>query len=173
MAAGIGYVPSERATEALFPSMTVRENVSAGSVGRYFHGLRLHHDEESRDVVAAMREFLIRALSDVAPAFTLSGGNQQKLVLARWLRRRPRILLLDEPTQGVDVGSRQEIYSLLHRAADAGTAAIVVSSDFGELERLCHRVAVMRRGRLVAELRAPDIDEHRLTELAHLSEEAA
>jgi ribose transport system ATP-binding protein len=173
MAAGLGYVPSERAVEALFPSMTVRENVSAGSVARYFRGLRLRHDEESRDVVAAMREFLIRALSDAAPAFTLSGGNQQKLVLARWLRRRPRILLLDEPTQGVDVGSREEIYALLHRAADAGTAAVVVSSDFGELERLCHRVAVMRRGQLVAELRAPDIDEHRLTELAHLSEEVA
>ena len=173
MAAGLGYVPAERAAEALFANLTVRENVSAGSVARYFRGLRLRHDEESRDVVAAMREFLIRAPSDVAPAFTLSGGNQQKLVLARWLRHRPRILLLDEPTQGVDVGSRQEIYALLHRAADAGTAAIVVSSDFGELERLCHRVVVMRRGRLVAELRAPEIDEHRLTELAHLSEEVA
>jgi ribose transport system ATP-binding protein len=173
MAAGLGYVPSERAAEALFPSMTVRENISAGSVGRYFRGLRLRHDEESRDVVKAMREFLIRAGSDAAPAFTLSGGNQQKMVLARWLRRRPPILLLDQPTQGVDVGSRQEIYSMLHRAADAGTSAVVVSSDFGELERLCHRVMVMRRGRFVAELRAPDIDEHRLTELAHLSEEAA
>ena len=173
MAAGLGYVPSERAAEALFPAMTVRENVSAGSVGRYFRGLRLRHGEEARDVLAAMREFLIRAASDRAPAFTLSGGNQQKMVLARWLRRRPRILLLDEPTQGVDVGSRQEIYALLHAAAEAGTSAIVVSGDFGELERLCHRVAVVRRGRLVAEMTAPDIDEHRLTELAHLSEEAA
>jgi ribose transport system ATP-binding protein len=173
MAAGLGYVPSERAAEALFPRMTVRENISSGSIGRYFRGLHLHHREESRDVVAAMREFLIRAASDRAPAFTLSGGNQQKMVLARWLRRRPRILLLDEPTQGVDVGSRQEIYSLLRQAAEAGTSAIVVSSDFGELERLCHRVAVIRRGRLVAELSAPDIDEHRLTELANRSEEAA
>jgi ribose transport system ATP-binding protein len=173
MAAGLGYVPSERAAEALFPGMTVRENVSAGSMAGYYRGLRLRHAAESRDAVAAMRDFLIRAPSDRAPAFTLSGGNQQKMVLARWLRRRPRVLLLDEPTQGVDVGSRQEIYSLLHRAAAASTAAILVSSDFGELERLCHRVAVMRHGRLVAEQRAPDIDEHRLTELAHLSGEAA
>jgi ribose transport system ATP-binding protein len=173
MAAGLGYLPSERGAEALFSAMTVRENVSAGSIGRYFRGLRLHHGDESRDVVGAMREFLIRAPSDEAPAFTLSGGNQQKMVLARWLHRRPRILLLDEPTQGVDVGSRQEIYSLLHQAAEAGTSAIVVSSDFGELERLCHRVVVVRRGHLVAELSAPHIDEHRLTELAHLSEEAA
>jgi ribose transport system ATP-binding protein len=173
MAAGLGYVPAERAREALFSAMTVRENISAGSVGRYFRGLRLRHREESADAASAMREFLIRAASDRAPAFTLSGGNQQKLVLARWLRRRPRILLLDEPTQGVDVGSREEISTLLHAAAAAGTSVIVVSSDFGELERLCHRVAVVRRGRLVAELTAPDIDEHRLTELAHRSEEAA
>jgi ABC-type sugar transport system ATPase subunit len=173
MAAGLGYLPSERAAEALFAAMTVRENISAGSVGRYFKGLRLRHREEAAEVQAAMRDFLISAPSDQAPAFTLSGGNQQKMVLARWLRRRPRILLLDEPTQGVDVGSRQEIYSLIHRAAEGGTSVVVVSSDFGELEQLCHRVAVMRRGRLVAEMTAPDIDGHRLTELAHLSEETA
>jgi ribose transport system ATP-binding protein len=172
MAAGLGYLPAERGAEALFPDMTVRENVSAGAMAGYFRGLRLRHGAESRDVVQAMRDFFISAPSDRAPAFTLSGGNQQKMVLARWLRRRPHILLLDEPTQGVDVSSRQEIYALLHRAAGAGTSAIVVSSDFGELERLCHRVVVMRHGRLVAEQSAPDIDEHRLTELAHLSGES-
>jgi ribose transport system ATP-binding protein len=173
MAAGIGYLPSERAAEALFPTMTVRENITGGSIRRYFRALRLRHGEEGRDAVAAMKEFLIRAPSDRAPAFTLSGGNQQKMVLARWLGRRPRILLLDEPTQGVDVGSREEIYTLLHAAAAAGTSVILVSSDFAELERLCHRVAIMRRGRLVTEVAAPDIDRHRLAELAHLSEEAA
>ncbi len=173
MAAGFGYLPSERTAEALFPTMTVRENVSAGSVARYFRRLHLRHRDEGREVERAMREFLIQAPSDQAPAFNLSGGNQQKMVLARWLRRRPRILLLDEPTQGVDVGSRREIYSLVHRAAESGTSSVVVSNDFGELERLCHRVVVMRRGRVVAELRGPDIDQHRLTELAHISEEAA
>lgn len=173
MACGIGYLPSDRSREALFPNMTVRENLTAGGIGRYWQGLRLRHRLESRDAVEAMRTFLIRAVSDRAQAFTLSGGNQQKLVLARWLLRRPRILLLDEPTQGVDVGARQEIYTLLHRAAEAGTSAIVVSSDFGELARLCHRVAVLRHGRIVAELLAPAIDEHRLTELAYRSDDAA
>jgi ribose transport system ATP-binding protein len=173
MASGIGYLPSDRSAEALFPAMSVRENLTMGGIGKYWQGLRLRHQAESRDAVEAMRTFLIRAVSDRSQAFTLSGGNQQKLVLARWLLRRPRILLLDEPTQGVDVGARQEIYTLLHQAAEAGTSAIVVSSDFGELARLCHRVVVLRRGRIVAELMAPAIDEHRLTELAYLSEDAA
>lgn len=173
MACGIGYLPSDRSREALFPAMTVRENLTAGGIARYWRGLRLRHQLESRDAIEAMRTFLIRAVSDRAQAFTLSGGNQQKLVLARWLLRRPRILLLDEPTQGVDVGARQEIYTLLHRAAEAGTSTIVVSSDFGELARLCHRVAVLRHGRIVAELVAPAIDEHRLTELAYRSDDAA
>jgi ribose transport system ATP-binding protein len=173
MACGIGYLPSDRSREALFPAMTVRENLTAGGVGRYWRGLRLRHRMERQDAVEAMRTFLIRAVSDRSQAYTLSGGNQQKLVLARWLLRRPRILLLDEPTQGVDVGARQEIYAMLHRAAETGTAAIVVSSDFGELARLCHRVAVLRHGRIVAELAAPAIDEHRLTELAYRSEDAA
>jgi ribose transport system ATP-binding protein len=173
MARGIGYLPSDRSREALFAGLTVRENLTAGGIGRYWHGLRLQHRAESRDAVDAMRTFLIRAVSDRAEAFTLSGGNQQKLVLARWLLRRPGILLLDEPTQGVDVGARQEIYTLLHRAALTGMSAIVVSSDFGELARLCHRVAVLRQGRIVAELLAPAIDEHRLTELAYRSDDAA
>jgi ribose transport system ATP-binding protein len=173
MACGIGYLPSDRSREALFPNMTVRENITAGGIGRYWHGLRLQHNLESREAIEAMRMFLIRAVSDRAQAYTLSGGNQQKLVLARWLFRRPSILLLDEPTQGVDVGARQEIYALLHRAAQAGTSAIVVSSDFAELARLCHRVAVLRHGRIVADLVPPEIDEHRMTELAYRSDDAA
>jgi ribose transport system ATP-binding protein len=173
MAAGIGYLPADRLAEALFSAMTVRENLSAGGIRGYFRGLRLRHGQEGRDARATMRQFLIRALSDRVPAFTLSGGNQQKMVLARWLHRRPHILLLDEPTQGVDVGARQEIYALLHAAALESTAAIVVSSDFGELARICNRVVVLRRGRIVAELRAPHVEEHRLTELAYLSDDAA
>jgi len=173
MAAGIGYVPSDRSVEALFPQMTVRENLTAGGIAKYWRSMRLLHRVESRDAVAAMRKFMIRAGSDRAQVFTLSGGNQQKLVLARWLLRNPRILLLDEPTQGVDVRARREIYALLRQAAEKGTSVIVVSSDFGELARLCHRVAVLRRGRVAAELSVPNIDEHQLTRLAYSSEDAA
>jgi ribose transport system ATP-binding protein len=173
IAAGVSYVPEDRAREATFTSQSVRENISAGGVKAYWSWLRLQHGRERRDAVAAMRSFLVRAASDKAPLATLSGGNQQKVVLARWLRRRPPIILLDEPTQGVDVGARQEIYELIQRSADAGAAIVVASNDFEELVRVCGRVVVLRDGRIVGEAVAPDLDAHRLTELAYRSENAA
>ena len=151
--------------------MTVRENISAGGVSAYWRGWRLRHSEERRDALAAMGSFLVRAPSDQVPLATLSGGNQQKVVLARWLRRAPRVLLLDEPTQGVDVGARQEIYDLIRRSAADGAAVILVANDFAELARLCGRVVVLRQGRVVGEVVAPAIDSHRLTELAYRTED--
>jgi ribose transport system ATP-binding protein len=170
MAAGVAYVPEDRAGEAAFASMSVRENLSAGSVRQYWRWLRLHHGRERRDARRYMRDFLVRAASDGVPLSTLSGGNQQKVVLARWLRRRPAVLLLDEPTQGVDVAARQEIYALVRRAAQAGTGVVVVANDFAELAYLCDRVVVLRDGRIRAEVTAPGIDSHQLTELAYLAE---
>jgi ribose transport system ATP-binding protein len=172
IAAGVSYVPEDRGREAVFASQSVRENVSAGGVGAYWSRLRLQHGKERRDALEAMRSFLVRAASDKAPLATLSGGNQQKVVLARWLRRQPPVILLDEPTQGVDVGARQEIYELIQRSADAGAAIVVVSNDFPELVRICGRVVVLRDGRIVGEAVAPDLDSHRLTELAYRSETA-
>jgi ribose transport system ATP-binding protein len=114
-----------------------------------------------------MRTFLVRAASDRTPLATLSGGNQQKVVLARWLRRQPRVVLLDEPTQGVDVEARREIYDLIRAGARAGTAALVVANDFEELLRLCARVIVLRDGRVVGDLTGPELDSQHLTELAY------
>ena len=173
MSAGVAYVPADRGAEAIFAAMSVRENLSAAGVHRYWRRLRLRHDEERRDAQASLRDFLIRAASDSAPISTLSGGNQQKVILARWLRRRPRLLLLDEPTQGVDVGARAEVWTLVRRAAAEGTAVLVVSSDFDELARVCDRVAVLRGGRVVAEVRPPALDGNRLTELAYSVEVTA
>jgi ribose transport system ATP-binding protein len=97
---------------------------------------------------------------------TLSGGNQQKVVLARWLSRHPTLLLLDEPTQGVDVNARAEIYQLIRQAVDEGCSVLLVTSDFEELAGLADRVVVLVNGRITAELSAPDIEAARLTELA-------
>jgi ribose transport system ATP-binding protein len=93
----------------------------------------------------------------------LSGGNQQKVILARWLRQQPRLLLLDEPTQGVDVGARDEIYKLIAQAADQGCAVVVVSSEFEELARICGRVLVLAHGKIVAEMRPP-MNAHKMLE---------
>ena len=100
----------------------------------------------------------------------LSGGNQQKVVIGRWLSRHPSLLLLDEPTQGVDVGARAEIHALIREAVADGAAALVVSSDFAELAQLCDRVAIVRRGRTAEWLEAPDIVADRLHELAYVRE---
>jgi ribose transport system ATP-binding protein len=171
MAAGLAYVPEDRAAEGVFASLSVRENLSAGSVRRYWKRFRLQHRWERREARATMAEYLVRAGSDSAPLSTLSGGNQQKVLLARWLRWRPAVLLADEPTQGVDVGARQEIYGLIRRAAAAGTAVIVVANDFAELAELCDRVVVLAGGRIRAELTGSEVDSQRLTELAYLPED--
>jgi ribose transport system ATP-binding protein len=150
--------------------MSLRANLSATRVSRYFKQLRLRHDLERSDARAAIARFFVHASSEEQPLGTLSGGNQQKVVLARWLHDRPLLFLLNEPTQGVDVHARAEIHALLRAAADQGTSMLVVTSDFNELSTLCDRVLVMAKGKIVAELAQPDIDTHRLTELAHFGE---
>jgi ribose transport system ATP-binding protein len=166
---GLAFLPADRAVDASFASMSLRANVSAPRVGHYFRGLRLRHDLERADAKSAVQTFLIRASSEEQALGTLSGGNQQKVVLARWLADRPKLFLLNEPTQGVDVHARQEIHQLLRTAATRGTAMLVASSDFRELAELCDRVLVMAKGKVVSELSRPNIDTHRLTELSHFA----
>ena len=173
IARGVAYVPPDRASESSFAALSVRQNLAAVNVGRYFKGLRLRHDREAQDAATSIQRFMIRAASDEQPLSTLSGGNQQKVIVARWLRDNPRLLLLDEPTQGVAAHARDEIHGFLRQAAANGMALIVVSTDFAELAQLCDRVVVVARGRAVSELTGAAIDTHRLTELAHFAPEVA
>lgn len=149
MANGVAYVPDDRAASAAFPNLTVRSNLSMANVAKYWRSGWFDHGDEGRDSAAAIAAFSIKCASDREPLLTLSGGNQQKVVLARWLRREPRLLLLDEPTQGVDVGARAEIARLIHQAASRGTAVVVTSSDFEELIELSDTIAVVANGRIV------------------------
>lgn len=162
IAAGVAYVPEDRLAESAFVDLTVMENLGIANAGHYFRGGSLRTRAERRDSEALMKDYLVKAPSMDSPLTSLSGGNQQKVVLARWMRRRPRLLLLDEPTQGVDVGARAEIWQLVRRAVDAGAVAFVVASDMEELCRVCDRALVLSRGRIVAELAGPDLDEDRL-----------
>ena len=163
--AGVSYVPGER-SRAAFGDMSVRENLSAPEIARYWRNLVMQVGRERRDARETMKRFTIRAASESQPLASLSGGNQQKVVLGRWLRREPTVLLLEEPTQGVDVGARADIYELIRAAAAHGTAVVLVSVDFEEIAGLCDRALVVNTGRIVAELRKPDIDHETLTELA-------
>ena len=167
MAAGFAYVPEDRQRDAAFPALSVAENLSMTVVPDYWHRGALNRRRERRDALGLFDTFLIAAESDAAPLRSLSGGNQQKVVLARWLRRNPRLLLLDQPTQGVDVGARAEIYELIHDAVAGGAAALLASSDFEELARLCDRVLVLRKGELVAELRDGELDADRIAREAN------
>jgi ribose transport system ATP-binding protein len=164
MDAGLAFVPENRSDSA-FLDMDLRENLSAADVPKYWHRFVLHQRQEAEDARRSILDFSIKANSVYQPFSTLSGGNQQKAVVARWLRRKPRLLLLDEPTQGVDIEARGEIYRLVRNAVTAGTSVIVVTSDFEELARVADRVLVLAHGRIAGELRPPQIDASRITEL--------
>jgi ribose transport system ATP-binding protein len=157
MKAGIAYLPENRVRDAGFMSLGLSENLSAATLQRYTSAGWLKRSEERADARNDLRTLRVRAPSIFAPLQSLSGGNQQKIVLARWLRMTTKVLLLDEPTQGVDAGARADIYDLITRAAADGLAVVVVSSDFEELAALCDRVVVLADGRLVAEGQKPSV----------------
>lgn len=165
MRAGVGLVPEDRANEAAFGEHTVRENLSAASTAEFTRHGRLDTAAETVEAKRLITELDIKVSSPDQLLSALSGGNQQKVIFARWLRRKPRLLLLDEPTQGVDVGARAEIYLLIRQAVSFGAAVLMVSSDFEELAGVCDRVAIVRGGRLAEEVTGPNIDPTRLTEL--------
>jgi simple sugar transport system ATP-binding protein len=162
---GIGYVPGDRLTEGLFLDHSVAQNVVAASTGEVPRraGLVL-----KRSVVALAKRMIdafgIKTSSAVAPVRTLSGGNQQRVVLAKWFVRKPRVLMLNGPTVGVDVGSKREIMSLLQQLSSDGTAIIVISDDVSELVEVCDRVLVMRHGEVATELLGDELDEDRITQ---------
>ena len=166
MAAGIGLVPEDRKLQGLFLGLPVRENVSSASLKTVskFSVVSRRADRSLAERYAA-RLNLRKSAVEVA-AGTLSGGNQQKVVLARWLARSPRVLILDEPTRGVDVGAKAEIYDLIRRIAADGVAVIVISSELTEVLGIADRIVVMREGRGVGELEASEASEKRIMALA-------
>jgi simple sugar transport system ATP-binding protein len=148
--AGIGYVPADRLTQGVFLDQSIARNIVAGSVDRLVGTLNLLKTRAAAAVVSrAAKELRIVMSSPEAPVRSLSGGNQQRVVLAKWLTRNPRILILNSPTVGVDVGSKHEILDMLRDKAGEGVALLVISDDVPELVAVCHRVLVVREGRIV------------------------
>ncbi|MDH2393506.1 ATP-binding cassette domain-containing protein, partial [Streptomyces sp. HNM0663] len=163
--AGIGLAPEERKSQALLMLQSVTANVSASSLTRFSRGGWIDRTAERNAARAATRDLSLRPDDPDTPVRTLSGGNQQKAVLARWLLRGCRVLLLDEPTRGVDVGARAELYAVIRRLADDGLAVLLVSSEIPEVLGLADRVLVLREGRVVHTAPAPELDEHRVLDL--------
>jgi len=137
----------------------VSRNITLASLSRFARAGWFDRRAERLQATRSVQELEIRPTAVTRPARNLSGGNQQKVVLARWLLGSTRLLLLDEPTRGVDVGARLELYELIRRLADDGMGVLLVSSDVTEVLGLSDRVLVMRDGRIVHEARAADLDE--------------
>ncbi|OON81955.1 sugar ABC transporter ATP-binding protein [Streptomyces tsukubensis] len=163
--AGIGLAPEERKAQALLMLESVTRNVSVSSMSRFSRGGWLDRGRERKAAQEATRELSLRPDNPDAYIRTLSGGNQQKAVLARWLLRGCRVLLLDEPTRGVDVGARAELYAVIRRLADDGLAVLLVSSEVPEVLGLADRVLVLREGTVVHTAPAAELDEHRVLDL--------
>ncbi|MFE1952504.1 sugar ABC transporter ATP-binding protein [Streptomyces sp. NPDC059524] len=163
--AGLGLAPEERKAQALLMLESVTRNVSVSSMSRFAHGGWLNRAAERDAAHRATRDLSLRPDDPSVPVRTLSGGNQQKAVLARWLLRGCKVLLLDEPTRGVDVGARAELYAVIRRLADEGLAVLLVSSEVPEVLGLADRVLVLREGEVVHASRAQSLTEHEVLDL--------
>ncbi|WP_437786753.1 sugar ABC transporter ATP-binding protein [Sorangium sp. So ce1097] len=166
IAAGIGLVPEDRQQQGIILEMAVRANVSLPSLERTQRRGVLDRAGERRMSAQIVRELGVRTPSDVQPAQHLSGGNQQKVVIGKWLSMSPRVLLLDEPTRGIDVGAKHEIYQLMERLAAGGMATLFVSSDMEEVIGMSDRALVMHEGRIAGELGRAELSEEAIMQRA-------
>jgi ribose transport system ATP-binding protein len=164
---GMGMVPEDRKRQGVILSLPVKENISLTNLraiaGRFGF---IRSGKEHSNITALIRKLSIKIRDENQVVATLSGGNQQKVVLAKWLNRPGKLLMVDEPTRGVDVGAKVEIYGLLQELSDKGVAILVVSSESSELMGICDRILVMRNGRIQGELSRPEFSEERLLRLS-------
>lgn len=163
--AGMGLAPEERKSQALVQYESITRNVSLASLGRYAPFGWVDRGREQEAAERTTQSLELQPSDTRRPVRTLSGGNQQKAVVARWLLAECRLLLLDEPTRGVDVGARAELYALVRRLADSGVGVVLVSSEIPEVLGLADRVVVLREGCVVHESDAREIDEHQVLNL--------
>jgi ribose transport system ATP-binding protein len=172
MAAGIGFIPSKRAEEAMAAGLSVQENLflNPGLTGTG-PATRLDPGEERARADQVVARYSVRPADPARPIATLSGGNQQKVIVARWLEGGVDLLILEEPTIGVDVGSKAEIYALMQGSLAHGMAVLLVSSDFEEVAQMCHRALVFSRGAVVAEIPREELTVAQLTARAACAEE--
>lgn len=160
--AGIAYLPGERLREGCFAELTLNENVTLPVLSRFFRAGHLRLRALRAHSADLCMRFDVHPADPGLPLQALSGGNQQKVLLAKWLQLQPRLLILQEPTQGVDVGAREQIFTMIRACAADGGAVLCLSSDHEQLAALCRRVLVFRQGRISAELTGPDVSKERM-----------
>jgi ribose transport system ATP-binding protein len=155
----VALVPEDRKTEGLLLPMGVGTNITIASLARLRKGLGLDEQKENNAIAAMIKRMQIKVANIEDPVSSLSGGNQQKVVLAKWLMTEPQILMLNDPTRGIDVGTKQELYQLLRQLADAGTSILFYSTDYDELIGCCDRALILYQGRIARELVGSEITE--------------
>ena len=170
---GMALIPEDRQAEGLVLPLSVRDNISLAAIDRFARGGFIRPGAETTAVEEAVRALAIHAGGVDVPVATLSGGNQQKVVIAKWLLTDANLILLNDPTRGIDVGTKQEIYKLLRRLADSGKGVLFYSTDYAELAGCCDRVVVLYEGRIVRELAGAALTEQTiLTAALNLPDEA-
>jgi putative multiple sugar transport system ATP-binding protein len=152
IANGIAYGTEDRKTYGLVLIQDIKNNVTLANLGAVANGLVINEPKEMVEAQNYQRQLSIKCSSILQKTVNLSGGNQQKVVLSKWLFAEPEILILDEPTRGIDVGAKYEIYTLINRMADEGKGVIVISSELPEILGICDRIYVMNKGKFVGEL---------------------
>jgi ABC-type sugar transport system ATPase subunit len=166
IAAGIALVTEDRRRFGYVPELGIKENISLAGLGSLTHRGLLDGHQEARQAIRTAGDLDIRAASLGAPVRVLSGGNQQKVVIGKWLAVGPKILVLDEPTRGIDVGAKVDLYNLLARLAEGGVAIILISSELPEVLGMADRIVVMSRGKLAGERDRSAFAEDELLRLA-------
>jgi ribose transport system ATP-binding protein len=166
-ALGIAYLSEDRKDAGLTMNMSIIDNTTLVSLERYSRIL-LDRSAQQRATEEHAQRLQLRAGSLNDAVSTLSGGNQQKVLLAKWLEISPKVLIVDEPTRGVDIGAKEEIYHLLHQLASRGLACVMISSEMNELLGMCHRIGVMRLGKLVTILDGRTATEEQVIHAAGL-----
>ena len=161
IALGIGLLPEERQRDGLMLELSARENISLISLGQ--HGVMIDNEIEANLTRQYIERLNIKVANPEAKASTLSGGTQQKLILSRWLAASPHILIFDEPTRGIDINTRLEIYRLMANIAAKGTAILLVSTELSEIARLCNRAMVMQAGTIIKTLEGDEVTETNLS----------
>jgi len=163
---GIYLVPEDRRNAGLITDISIRENVTLPALDRYAKGGLIFFDKERENAEVMCKKLNVKAPNVEMKTANLSGGNQQKVVLAKWLALEPKVLIFDEPTRGIDVGAKAEIYELMRRLAESGVAIIMISSDMEEVLHISDRVAVMHEGKVTGVLERNDCSEENIMRLA-------
>lgn len=167
----IALIPADRLNEGIVPEMSAADNLALTVFGTKISNWFIRERDLKKNAELLIRSYDVRPARAALPLKSFSGGNQQKIVLAKWLQTNPNLILLDEPTQGVDVGARDQIYRLIGQAAKGGACVICASSDHEQLEAMCDRVLVFSHGKVVTELTGSDVAKAKIAESCFLSSE--